>query len=469
MEAKLPRKQPLQQEGASEPGQMVHKLDASEGADVDPWALEKSFPSTKDILAPSIITGASDDSIVALDTNALLLPFRVGTQELPKIEEIYSQLIALKRLFIPARVLREYIKNRDIRLGEILKELLDKGSRTEKNIMEIPPLLEGLEQTQAVVNAVNKLKEARSEYLKSSNALAAVIAGWRGNDPVTSMYYRLFSEEVVVDIDEPQSEVEKLCSERYRRKVPPGYKDAAKPDAGIGDYAIWLTLLKLGRTHKKDLIFVTGEEKADWFVRSGKEGIYPRPELISEYRTASGGRRLRLSTLADVLTDMDVPEKIVQEVRDAEIAENAAGKIFDVTPVGFSKRELRQILVANIEVCFDYSQNDGMVMVGTNAFSFLLRFSKASDTAIHFYRSANQRIARGRDVATGELCCFDEFESSSQSYTIAVGDLFLARDAKDYLLVARLRGVQDDTRGSDHDDVVFNYTIYGPGTHFLAP
>jgi len=465
----LARRQIPQPEQVGDASQAAQHTDAQSVEDADPWSLEKSFPSVKGILAPSLVRGGNDETIVALDTNALLLPFRVGTQELPKLEEIYSKLISTKRFFIPARVLREYVRNRDSRLAEILKELLDKGSRTEKNIIDIPPLLNGLEQTQAVIDAMEKLQLARKAYLTASNALGAVISGWRGDDPVTSMYHRLFSDAVIIDFDEPRAEVEKLCAERYKRKIPPGYKDAGKADAGIGDYAIWLSLLKLGRMHKKDLIFVTGDEKADWFVRMGKDGVYPRPELVSEYRAASDGKGLRLSSLADVLADMDVPEDTVREVRDAETAENAAGKIFDI-PKGYASRtDLRPVLIANEEVCFDYSQHDGQIRVGTSAFDFLLRFSKSDERSIHFYRSSHQRIARGKDVARGELCCFEEFDSTSSHYTLSVGDLFIVRDAKDYLLVGRLINVQDDTRGSDHDDVVFEYTIFGPGYHFLAP
>ena len=60
-------------------------------------------------------------------------------------------------------------------------------------------------------------------------------------------------------------------SRRYRDKVPPGYKDASKDDGGIGDFLIWKTLLQLGSKEKKDFVFVTGEQKPDWFNQASGE------------------------------------------------------------------------------------------------------------------------------------------------------------------------------------------------------
>ena len=120
----------------------------------------------------------------------------------------------------------------------------------------------------------------------------------------------------------PEKIIEALDYGR-RNQVPPGYKDS-KDDRGIGDVVIWMSLLNLGKTTRKDLIFVTGEQKADWFVRSGNRPVYPRPELVEAYRNASGGRSLRLSSLHDVLKEMSAPETLVTDVKVAEASANSA-------------------------------------------------------------------------------------------------------------------------------------------------
>jgi hypothetical protein len=73
-----------------------------------------------------------------------------------------------------------------------------------------------------------------------------------------------------------------------------------------------------------DLAFVTGEQKADWFIRSDGGSIYPRHELIDEYRRFSEGKSLRLMSLYELLEEMKVADNVVQDVKYAEVQANTA-------------------------------------------------------------------------------------------------------------------------------------------------
>ena len=262
---------------------------------------------------------------MVLDTNVLLLPYNVGSQELSKLIDIYRGLIDHKRLFIPQRVIREFVKNRDNKLGEILEKLNNSNSQLGVPSIPLPPLLQGINEATAVSDAVKQLQTAKSVYLKSLDALGGVISSWRANDPVSVAYGELFSPTIQIDHGESREKVEKDWAVRRTRQIPPGYKDKAKPDGGIGDYLIWLAILKIGRDRQQDLIFVTGEEKPDWFVR----GIYPRPELIDEYRRASGGKLLRLARLGDILSELKAPTEVVEEVRQAEAEASSEQKLVE--------------------------------------------------------------------------------------------------------------------------------------------
>jgi hypothetical protein len=109
---------------------------------------------------------------------------------------------------------------------------------------------------------------------------------------------------------------------RYPHKVPPGYKDAGKEDGGIGDFLIWKSLLKLGEREKKNLVFITGEQKADWFIRADGGAVYPRSELIDEYRRASGGKSFCLMSFYALLEEMKASQEVVQEVKQLEAQAN---------------------------------------------------------------------------------------------------------------------------------------------------
>jgi hypothetical protein len=59
------------------------------------------------------------------------------------------------------------------------------------------------------------------------------------------------------------------------------------------------------------------------------------------------------------------------------------------------------------------------------------------------------------------------FDSSSTSYTIQAGEMFLVQDERDFLVCGRIKEIKDDTRGDANDEVNISYTIYGPGIFFL--
>ena len=292
----------------------------------DLWYLEDVFPDVSNLLSSAAsVTAAADNTIIVLDTNVLMLPYTVGSAELPIIRDVYYKLIQANRLYVPARAIREFIKNRDSRIAELEKSLNDKASALQ-NVpsIEIPRVLDDLIEKGEVDKAFEEIKNARANLKKAIEKIAGIIRTWRGNDPVSMIYFELFKDGVVTDHTTSREELAREWSNRQSRKIPPGYKDSSKPDTGVGDFSIWKTILHLGATKKKDLIFITGDEKADWFVRGGNQGIYPRPELISEYRMISEGKHLRLSKLTDILEELEASEDLIEEVRAAEVAAKMA-------------------------------------------------------------------------------------------------------------------------------------------------
>jgi hypothetical protein len=83
---------------------------------------------------------------------------------------------------------------------------------------------------------------------------------------------------------------EKLREDFRRRcelRIPPGFKDARKPE-GIGDVEIWHTILRIGRDEKRNVVFVTNEQKNDWMEQSAGQALAVRYELVDEFRRAAG-------------------------------------------------------------------------------------------------------------------------------------------------------------------------------------
>jgi hypothetical protein len=113
------------------------------------------------------------------------------------------------------------------------------------------------------------------------------------------------------------------------------------------------------------------------------------------------------------------------------------------------------------KTCFDYSTNDGLVKLVLNTITFEIRFSKASDKAIHVYKDGTnlRAIANLKGVNPGDDVDFAAFDSSSRVYTVPLGGYFIAQNVEGYFLLARILSIKDDTRGDANDEVCFAYRI----------
>lgn len=128
----------------------------------------------------------------------------------------------------------------------------------------------------------------------------------------------MFTDKVVVDITLKEDDLRGDVLFRQIHRIPPGYKDASKEIGAAGDLIIWQTILEIGRTRKSHLVFVSGEEKADWWYRASEGVLYPRFELVDEYRRASDGKTFHIVRLADVLAEFGARQEVVDAVRVEE-------------------------------------------------------------------------------------------------------------------------------------------------------
>jgi hypothetical protein len=158
-----------------------------------------------------------------------------------------------------------------------------------------------------------------SDYRKQVKLLLSKIKDWYWDDPVSSLYREIFSSDVVIDIDHNEQELISDLEYRQLHSIPPGFQDSAKEDRGIGDLLIWHTILELGRNRKQDIIFVSNDSKNDWWYQSEKQALYPRFELIDEYRQNSDEKTIRIINFSTFLQLFDASPEVVEEVRQEEV------------------------------------------------------------------------------------------------------------------------------------------------------
>lgn len=285
------------------------------------FSLRDIFPDAQSVFTckpPPPLSKVKDQCIVVLDTNVLVVPYTVSPKSLVEIRNAYTGLLEQKRLVIPAHVAREFAKIRARKIGDIY-EVLHKKVSNPPQLYKAYPLLEAVPEFAEVQRIEQEIERKLPDYKNALQKLMDRIKAWNWDDPVSSLYLEIFRGAPIRDLPANDAELQKEFSSRNERNQPPGYKDAGKDTNSAGDFVIWKTILDIGRSEKKPLLFVSNEGKPDWWHKSGGQPLYVRYELVDEYRRSSEGQGFYLSSLADFLSAFGASETAVDEVRVEEM------------------------------------------------------------------------------------------------------------------------------------------------------
>lgn len=284
--------------------------------DADLFIANSTYPEAEPIFTARLkpLDDIKSDCFVVLDTNALLVPYTTSKESLEQIRRTCKVLANEHRLIIPGQVAREFAKNRAKKIVELYQQLSAKRDSAPAIQKGTYPLLESVEDYKKSLRLEDEINKLLREYREAVGKVLDHIQEWAWDDPVSLLYGELFTSSEVMEISINEEEMKKEHVRRKLNNIPPGYKDS-----GIGDLLIWFTILEIGKTHRKSLIFVSGDEKTDWYHISNKKPLYPRHELVDEYRRNSGGQSFHIIQFSRFLDLYGASESVVQEVRKEEI------------------------------------------------------------------------------------------------------------------------------------------------------
>lgn len=131
------------------------------------------------------------------------------------------------------------------------------------------------------------------------------------------------------------SEIYRTGEQRYEKRVPPGYKDRDKKgvksygnlaiEDKYGDLILWLQILDKAKEVQKPIIFVSDDDKEDWWWKSKGRTIGPRPELLTEMRLEASVLFYMYSPnqfleYAGKLFEVSVNQNVINEMNELEEA-----------------------------------------------------------------------------------------------------------------------------------------------------
>ena len=290
-------------------------------SEVDHLIYKKIYPDAGAIFNLNVepIEKIKENCIYVLDTNFLLTPYTTSKTSLKDITAIYKKLIDQQRLFIPGQVAREFAMNRPKKIKEIFSSLTKRLSHGINFFIDEYPLLEDDEVYKEIKTKQKIMKDLIDEQRKMVKALINNINKWDLNDPVSKLYKELFVSNIIYDTEIDEELINKEYEFRNNWNIPPGFKDKSKEINSAGDLIIWLTILKLAEEKRQNIIFVSLDEKSDWFHRSEKKSLSPRYELQYEFQSRVPKRSFHIIKLSDLLQLFNVNKDIIDEIRFSEI------------------------------------------------------------------------------------------------------------------------------------------------------
>lgn len=262
----------------------------------------------------------NSDSIVVIDTNVLLSGYQWKDVTITEMIRVLKTLDKQKRLRIPHHAIKEFFNNRPRLILNILREINDIESQIgfhKKPLIQVAPVFSNNDTFKPVFELEKEVKGKIGEYKAKLEEAKRNLLDLFESDHILDEYKNIFKSAYF--IPEGYNEVKLIAdfTERCKKRIPPGYKDAGKEENSHGDYIIWDSILSLGKKGN-DVLFVSCETKNDWVYCDPKgQVISARRELIEEFYEITKGKTFRFITPNDfiLLFKPDISDDVKEDLK----------------------------------------------------------------------------------------------------------------------------------------------------------
>lgn len=224
-------------------------------------------------------------SLVSFDTNVLLHSFRwsINTQNV----FVESLRILGNRLWLTHHAGLEYHRHRPEYL------VFDNRSfPVSQEVAALKKIRDGWSDKKSPTQDLKQFAEILSEAIeKISTRLDETGRSARGYETRAEGHSEVIGEVFEGKCGQSLSEEEtkSIVANRLLRRecgIPPGLTDQSKASNQLGDLLIWEQLKSKARDCRQNVIFVTDENKIDWWAWKKREK-WTSPELLEEFRRAT--------------------------------------------------------------------------------------------------------------------------------------------------------------------------------------
>lgn len=257
-----------------------------------------------------------ENATFVFDTNVFFNLYRYSKKTRDVLIDAMAEL--KDRIWMPYHVAYEFMRKRP----EIIYESARRYSNLEDEVLR--PCKEKLriKDDDADFNLLQKYVHKWIEQHKSNNLLVETTT----NDPILEKILNLFDGKTGVSYTEEELEkIKKEGNERYKKKIPPGFKDANKANSEndnntYGDFIIWKQIMDYAKANGKNIIFVTHDQKDDWWNILHGKTLGPLECLKKEFSTNTN-MQFNMYTMDSFVSryqtikDSKVDSSIINEVK----------------------------------------------------------------------------------------------------------------------------------------------------------
>lgn len=228
-----------------------------------------------------------NNCIFVFDTNVLLNLYRYTANTRNTLLNALDDL--KERVWLPYQVAYEFAKNR----FNVIYETQEKYKALEKMAEDFIEKYVTELRLKPSDEAIVKLQTMINTWLveqKESNILVSQASNDKILDKILSIINgkvgKVFSQEELAAIyDEGK--------ERYQNQVQPGFCDSKKENGAsdnnvYGDLVVWKEILSYSANSKKNVIYITHDQKRDWWLIAKGRTVGPRIELRKEFFDITG-------------------------------------------------------------------------------------------------------------------------------------------------------------------------------------
>ena len=265
------------------------------------------------------------------DSNVLLDLYRYSERSQNDLLKLLVNI--KKRVWLPEQVAHEYLNIR----ASVICAQVTKYSDAEKMLKEIENSFSSA-KAHPYVSDINSIElnrlllKIQKEVAENRDKQEQILT----DDPIKKKIEDIFHTRVGISFTEDElANVIADGETRNNDKIPPGYKDNKKGSDStipkdkrrrVADFILWRQTMDWATKEKKDIVFVTGDMKEDWWLIESGKTISARPELIAEFCEVTGRSIIfykpeRFIGLAKEKLGLKVTDDTISEI-DAQATKN---------------------------------------------------------------------------------------------------------------------------------------------------